>query len=222
MAAPGHPGHPDGGLGIEVHFPALPARIHGTAVAVAACREASGPSSSTTRRVPVDGTRSLLYERAHARGNLLYKLLRNARGVLLWKLEGLSGYDIRRPMTPTGTNLLGLVKHCAGGGVRVLRRGDGPAVSGEDDLDWHGDEMGGHMYATAAESREQELPRPSRLTRFGTRSSLPRWTPGYRCQTCRKPPRTPIRERRTARAARGSLDRHATYIVAAYVAGAAR
>jgi hypothetical protein len=29
------------------------------------------------------------------------------------KLEGLSEYDIRRPLTPTGTNLLGLVKHNA-------------------------------------------------------------------------------------------------------------
>jgi len=26
---------------------------------------------------------------------------------------GLSDYDIRRPMAPTGTNMLGLVKHCA-------------------------------------------------------------------------------------------------------------
>jgi hypothetical protein len=29
------------------------------------------------------------------------------------KLEGPSEYDIRRPLTPTGTNLLGLVKHSA-------------------------------------------------------------------------------------------------------------
>jgi uncharacterized damage-inducible protein DinB len=32
---------------------------------------------------------------------------------VLGKLEGLSEYDLRRPMTPTGTNLLGLVKHLA-------------------------------------------------------------------------------------------------------------
>ncbi len=31
----------------------------------------------------------------------------------MWKLEGLSDYDIRRPLTSTGTNLLGLVKHNA-------------------------------------------------------------------------------------------------------------
>ena len=44
----------------------------------------------------------------------LRRYLQEARDALLWKLEGLSDYDIRRPMTPTGTSLLGLVKHCAG------------------------------------------------------------------------------------------------------------
>jgi hypothetical protein len=39
--------------------------------------------------------------------------LRWIRQALLWKLDGLSEYDIRRPLTPTGTNLLGLVKHLA-------------------------------------------------------------------------------------------------------------
>jgi len=37
--------------------------------------------------------------------------LQAGRDALLWKLEGLSEYDVRRPLTPTGTNLLGLVKH---------------------------------------------------------------------------------------------------------------
>lgn len=39
--------------------------------------------------------------------------LRWAREALVWKLDGLSEYDVRRPLTSTGTNLLGLVKHCA-------------------------------------------------------------------------------------------------------------
>ena len=39
--------------------------------------------------------------------------LQSARDALLWKLDGLSEYDIRRPLTPTGTNLLGLVKHAS-------------------------------------------------------------------------------------------------------------
>src|SRR4051794_41372016 len=37
--------------------------------------------------------------------------LQEARDAVLWKLDGLSEYDIRRPLTPTGTNLLGMVKH---------------------------------------------------------------------------------------------------------------
>lgn len=44
----------------------------------------------------------------------LLRYLQSARDAVLWKLEGLSPYDARRPMTPTGTNLLGLVKHLAG------------------------------------------------------------------------------------------------------------
>jgi hypothetical protein len=41
----------------------------------------------------------------------LHSYLQGARETLVWKLEGLGEYDIRRPLTPTGTNLLGLVKH---------------------------------------------------------------------------------------------------------------
>ncbi|GLY14727.1 hypothetical protein Kisp01_17420 [Kineosporia sp. NBRC 101677] len=41
----------------------------------------------------------------------LHNYLKEGRTALLWKLEGLSEYDLRRPLVPTGTNLLGLVKH---------------------------------------------------------------------------------------------------------------
>jgi hypothetical protein len=43
----------------------------------------------------------------------LVQYLQEARDVVLLKIEGLSEYDLRRPLTPTGTNLLGLVKHLA-------------------------------------------------------------------------------------------------------------
>ncbi|MFF1344873.1 DinB family protein [Streptomyces sp. NPDC058322] len=43
----------------------------------------------------------------------LHGRLRRDRKALLWKLDGLSEYDARRPLTATGTNLLGLVKHVA-------------------------------------------------------------------------------------------------------------
>jgi Protein of unknown function (DUF664) len=44
----------------------------------------------------------------------LHRYLQDARDALLWKLDGLSGYDVRRPLVPTGTHLVGLVKHQAG------------------------------------------------------------------------------------------------------------
>ncbi|NEA84497.1 DinB family protein [Streptomyces sp. SID7958] len=43
----------------------------------------------------------------------LHGRLRRDREALLWKLDGLSAHDARRPLTATGTNLLGLVKHVA-------------------------------------------------------------------------------------------------------------
>ncbi|MGC2999256.1 DUF664 domain-containing protein [Streptomyces sp. G35A] len=83
----------------------------------------------------------------------LHFSLRSARDALLWKLEGLSEYDIRRPLTPTGTNLLGLVKHAAGVelgylGVTFGRPSDEP-------LPWldEGAEDNADMWATAGESR---------------------------------------------------------------------
>ena len=50
----------------------------------------------------------------------LHAYLRDSRQVLVWKLDGLDEYDIRRPMTPTGTNLLGLVKHSGATHVRYF------------------------------------------------------------------------------------------------------
>ncbi len=44
----------------------------------------------------------------------LHDYLQQGREALLWKLDGTSDYDARRPLPPTGTNLLGLVKHVAG------------------------------------------------------------------------------------------------------------
>ncbi|PSS43182.1 DinB family protein [Arthrobacter woluwensis] len=43
----------------------------------------------------------------------LHRYLRARRAGLLAKLDGLGEYDLRRPMTRSGTNLLGLVKHVA-------------------------------------------------------------------------------------------------------------
>ncbi|WP_034274045.1 DinB family protein [Actinospica robiniae] len=51
-------------------------------------------------------------DEAFAKEHLLDDL-RWVREAMVWKVEGLSEYDSRRPLTPTGTNLLGLIKHLA-------------------------------------------------------------------------------------------------------------
>jgi len=43
----------------------------------------------------------------------LFAALDRHRDVVLWKLHGLDDEQLRRPMTPSGTNLIGLVKHLA-------------------------------------------------------------------------------------------------------------
>ena len=50
----------------------------------------------------------------------LHDRLRRIREALVWKLEGLSEYDARRPLVASGTNLLGLVKHRAFSDARYL------------------------------------------------------------------------------------------------------
>ncbi|HEY1699774.1 MAG TPA: DinB family protein [Trebonia sp.] len=41
----------------------------------------------------------------------LCRYLKSARESVVWKLDGLAEYELRRPLVRTGTNLLGLVKH---------------------------------------------------------------------------------------------------------------
>lgn len=90
----------------------------------------------------------------------LHRWLRLVRDVMLWKLEGLSDADIRRPMTRSGTNLLGLVKHITNGEVEYLGDAFGrPAADVR--LPWWEPEnaqqtmdTGGDMYAAIGESTE--------------------------------------------------------------------
>jgi uncharacterized damage-inducible protein DinB len=61
------------------------------------------------------------------------------RDAVLWKLEGLGDDDLRRSMTPSGTNLLGLVKHLAaveyGWFCETFGRPTEPLPFDEDDPD---------------------------------------------------------------------------------------
>jgi hypothetical protein len=84
----------------------------------------------------------------------LHRYLRQAREALLWKLDGLSEYDVRRPLVPTGTNLLGLIKHVAS--VAAGYFGDTFGRPFPEALPWLDDdaEPNADMYATVDESRE--------------------------------------------------------------------
>jgi hypothetical protein len=81
--------------------------------------------------------------------------LDRARDALLWKLDGLSEYDVRRPLVPTGTNLLGLVKHVAGTAAGYF--GDCFGRPFDEQLPWMDEdsEPNADMWATAEESRQQ-------------------------------------------------------------------
>jgi uncharacterized damage-inducible protein DinB len=87
----------------------------------------------------------------------LQRYLQLGREALLWKLEGLSEYDVRRPLTPTGTNLLGLVKHLAYVEMGYFGITFGRPVP--EAQPWVDDEVEANadMWATAAESREEVL-----------------------------------------------------------------
>jgi uncharacterized damage-inducible protein DinB len=85
----------------------------------------------------------------------LVRYLQTAREAVLWKLDGLGEYDVRRPLVPTGTNLLGLVKHLAS--VEAGYFGETFGRPFPEPLPWfdEGAEPNADMWAMAAESRAQ-------------------------------------------------------------------
>jgi hypothetical protein len=83
----------------------------------------------------------------------LHGRLRRDRQALLWKLDGLSAYDARRPLTSTGTNLLGLVKHVATVEARYFGEVFG-RPSPEPLPPWQ-DSDGSDLWAAEDETREQ-------------------------------------------------------------------
>jgi uncharacterized damage-inducible protein DinB len=85
---------------------------------------------------------------------ILHRYLRSGRDAVLWKLERLGEYDLRRPLVPTGTNLLGLVKHLAGTEAGYF--GETFDRPFPELLAWTEDsaEANADMWATEQESRE--------------------------------------------------------------------
>lgn len=88
---------------------------------------------------------------------VLEHYLRSARRDLRWKLEGLTERQLRTPMTPTGTNLLGVLKHAASVEVGYFTdcfgRPSGIPMPWFDD----GAEPNADMYAAAGETVQDIL-----------------------------------------------------------------
>lgn len=87
--------------------------------------------------------------------NYLHSDLREIREELVSKLDGLGEYDIRRPLTATGTNLLGLIKHLTLTEARyfgeIFDRPFREQLPGWDDPSARGKDM----WATEHETREE-------------------------------------------------------------------
>jgi hypothetical protein len=85
--------------------------------------------------------------------DFLHGRVKTIREALVWKLDGLSEYDIRRPLTATGTNLLGLVKHMAT--CEAWYFGEVFGRPSPEPLGRWQDADGSDLWATPDETREQ-------------------------------------------------------------------
>lgn len=88
---------------------------------------------------------------------ILHDYLRRGRDSLLLKIEGLGEYDARRPLTPTATNLLGLVKHVAS--TQLGYFGEVFGRPADRVVPWLADdaEPDADMWVPAAESRSEVI-----------------------------------------------------------------
>ncbi|MCW3005249.1 MAG: hypothetical protein JWQ20_4547 [Conexibacter sp.] len=120
----------------------------------------------------------------------LHGYLRIRRNDLLAKLDGLSDYDVRRPLTPTGTNLLGLIKHV--GSVQLGYFGEVFGRPSRRDVPWLADNapVNADMWATQDESRAdiidfyefsaQHSDATIEALALDSLGEVPWWTPGRR------------------------------------------
>lgn len=117
----------------------------------------------------------------------LKRYLESLHEAVRWKADGLSERDLRRPLTPTGTNILGVIKHLASvelGYLELFGRPHGVA------LPWfaEGAEDNADMWATEDQSREFILGLYDRALEYSletidavpldTERQVPWWRPG--------------------------------------------
>lgn len=122
---------------------------------------------------------------------VLRHYLQEARDALVWKLDGLSEYDARLPRTPTGNNLLGVLKHC----LNVEAGYFGPTFGREFprpvelvSMETYAQDPQADWYADEAESRDGLIDRYRRVWAFADQTieelpldatgRVPWWRPG--------------------------------------------
>jgi len=120
--------------------------------------------------------------------------LQESREAVVGSLDGLSEYDVRRPQVPSGTNLLGLVKHLTG--IELGYLGACVGRPSPVTLPWEDDGSvweSADMWATADQSREYLLGLYRRAWRHSDESldsipldapaSVAWWSEGQRATT---------------------------------------
>jgi hypothetical protein len=87
----------------------------------------------------------------------LHDYLAENREAMTWKAEGLSEYDVRRPLAPTGTNLLGLIKHLSTAEAWYFGQAFGRPFAPH--LPWWDDDApeDADLWVTASETRSEIL-----------------------------------------------------------------
>jgi len=124
----------------------------------------------------------------------LHNKLKESRAVILADVEGLSEYDLRRPLVPSGTNQLGLVKHLAG--VEYVYLGTSLGRPPAEKLAWEEDGSvwdGADMWALPSETSEYLIGLYQRACEHGSRTideldldapaEVPHWAEGSRKTT---------------------------------------
>ncbi len=108
---------------------------------------------------------------AGAERSVLQEALQDARDSVLRAVGGVGEYDLRRPMTPTGTNLLGIVKHLAS--VQYGYLGDVFGSPSPERMAWIDDGSvweGADMWATPDESSDYIIGLYRRSSEHGDRT----------------------------------------------------
>lgn len=114
---------------------------------------------------------------------VLHHYLQETRDALIWKLDGLDERQARFPRTPTGNNLLGVLKHCLNVEAGYFGRTFGREfpTSGElVPMEAFADDPQADWYATDDETKDGLIDLYRRVTAFADQAieQLPLDTPG--------------------------------------------